>query len=295
MIILACLAIFTISVFAILFTLEQLAKSREENVKDNGRRRYFILREFATGWKRTIRTNKEYPLYTCVQGTIMENGQIPFEIDGMGFIEPSKIYEDADINIAFVGDSTTECALVAPELRYPYLVGRMLQQAKGMTVNSYNAGYSGASSVFILATVLYKILPLKPQAIIWQSNISDIIPLLNGNDWGDVVNGKWEELFWTAYDLSGNLLKRFKYVIRMLFPNLYEIIGSKHNGKETSNVKMQEVSLRELSAKEKDRVREQILSNLKIFVEICRSNFITPVVTTQAILWSGGYRMKENP
>lgn len=289
------IVIIMLGIFVLLCIMELFAAQREENVRNNGRRRYFILREYAVGRNRIIRTNQDYPLYVCVKGTAMENIQIPFFIDQKGFIEPSEIYENADINIAFVGDSTTECALVAPEFRFPYLVGRMLQEAKGVTVNSYNAGYSSASSVFILATVLYKVLPLKPRAIVWQSNISDIIALMNVRDWSDVVRSKSNDIFWTANALTVNILRRAKYVVGILFPNLYSALGErKEKGRQNkTGLEKSKTVPKKINKEEIKKLEELILSNLKIFVEICRSNHILPVVSTQAILWSRGGNASE--
>ena len=47
--------------------------------------------------------------------------------DKDGFIEPSIIHDDADMEIVFLGGSTTECLYVREENRFPYLTGRRLE------------------------------------------------------------------------------------------------------------------------------------------------------------------------
>lgn len=70
--------------------------------------------------------NKYYETFknSDVEGTISH-----FETDSNGFIEPSKIHTVADWDIVFMGDSTVECSFVQPEKRFPYLVGRKIEQA----------------------------------------------------------------------------------------------------------------------------------------------------------------------
>lgn len=289
--ILGYLMLILTTIFIGAFAGEQFLKSRKEiTVADEGRRRFIRLHEYRVGRKKMIRTDRNYQLYTCVEGTRLENKEIVFHIDKKGFIEPSTVYENAEVTLAFVGDSTTECALVQPEFRYPYLIGRMLETDGGATVNSYNAGMSSAPSFAMLTTVLYKVLPLRPQAIVWCSNISDLRILLNYKDWPEVCAKKDEDVFYIEGDLRGSFLKRSKNALRALFPEIYTWLYSKKSRAKMAGENLQpgETVLRKLGEEEKERVKRQILMNLKLFIEICCFHSIVPVVSTQASIWKWG-------
>ena len=55
-------------------------------------------------------------------------------MDADGFMIPSKIHEDPDVTIVFLGGSTTESASMNENVRFPYLVGRSLEARLGRTV-----------------------------------------------------------------------------------------------------------------------------------------------------------------
>ena len=75
-------------------------------------------------------------------GDNVPSGTFRIEADNEGFISPSFVHEDADLTILFLGGSTTECLYVEESLRFPYLVGRLLE-TDGKRVNSINGGRSG--------------------------------------------------------------------------------------------------------------------------------------------------------
>lgn len=289
--------IILLCVFLFLFILEQFAKKRERNIKNKGLQKYLILKEQRIGKKRVICTNTKYIAYPCVKGSVMENKKVVFRTDKDGFIEPGIMYEKADLNIAFVGDSTTECAIVDPDLRYPYLTAKLLQKEKNITVNSYNAGISRASSVDMLTTVVYKLLAVKPGVIVWCTNITDVILLLNYTDWPDIIHSQAQKTFCTETDFSQSIAERAKFIIRILVPNLYDMLYEfrKKAERHTPIKKDSGAGLRKLDHEDIERIKEQISLNLRLFIEICRSYHIVPVISTLAIHWSkgGNYKARE--
>lgn len=277
----------------LLCVLEYIMKKQKQNLNiQEGQCRYFKLEEHRVGKKKVIHTDSNYQFYTCVKGSELENQFIEFNIDRRGFIEPSEIYEKAEINIVFVGDSTTECALVNPEIRYPYLVGRMLEEETGRTVNSYNAGMSSATSFFILISVMCKVLPLKPDMIVWCSNISDLIILLHNKNWIEVSKNIYEN-FYLESDLTKNLVCRIKSAIRILFPNLYTWLYSRKSGRRKIYEIKKKIRNYQISPKEEKRIVDQVLVNLKLFLEICKLYEVIPIVSTQASIWKEGGQMGE--
>ncbi|MEC9369077.1 MAG: SGNH/GDSL hydrolase family protein, partial [Pseudomonadota bacterium] len=96
------------------------------------------------------------------------------EIDSMGFIRPSLVHETPDMEIAFVGGSTTECLYMLPEERFPYVSGRLLEARTGLRINSINAGKSGNNSMHSLIVYLGKIAPLKPRYVLLLNAANDV-------------------------------------------------------------------------------------------------------------------------
>ena len=98
----------------------------------------------------------------------------PLETDRNGFIEPSIIHENADVEIVFVGGSTTETMYVAPQNRFPYVTGRLLEERLGVKVNGINAGKSGNNTMLSLLATIGKILPLRPDYVVLMHNTNDL-------------------------------------------------------------------------------------------------------------------------
>lgn len=122
--------------------------------------------------------NKYYETFknSDVEGTISH-----FETDSNGFIEPSKIHTVADWDIVFMGDSTVECSFVQPEKRFPYLVGRKIEQAMEQKVNSYNAGVSSADTLSLMKVLLMKIFPMEPNMVVLCNTDRELVYLLSQN------------------------------------------------------------------------------------------------------------------
>ena len=96
------------------------------------------------------------------------------DVDADGFIEPATIHADPDLRIVFVGGSTTECLYVTPDLRFPYLAGRLLERELGASVNALNGGKSGNNLMHSLLAVIGKVLPLRPDYLVLMHNVNDL-------------------------------------------------------------------------------------------------------------------------
>ena len=103
--------------------------------------------------------------------------------DANGFILPSRIHDNPDIDIYFVGGSTTECETVKEILRFPYQVGRILEEKTGLKINAFNAGVGGNNSQHSLNILIHKILPLHPDIVVYHHNINDIVQLAYYNSY----------------------------------------------------------------------------------------------------------------
>lgn len=205
----------------------------------------------------------------------LENKPYAFKIDHNGFIFPSTPHQQADIVIAFIGGSTTECMYVDEDKRFPALAGQLLEKTSSKKINSINAGVSGNNSMHSINILLNKILPISPDIAVLMHNINDLSVLLH------------EKTYWNANEHRSLLIdedRSIKALIKQLLPNSYnfafemkrKLLGDGnefessgdhgHNKPKLSNEKM----------------LSMFKANLNTFVEISKAHNITPVLMTQA-------------
>jgi hypothetical protein len=254
------------------------------------------------GIKRYVKLRESRPLYSDVlippQNTMdISDGLVrkgyPFRIDANGFIMPSKIHPDPQLTLAFLGGSTTECAYVDEENRFPYLVGRLLEKKTGLRTDSYNAGKAGNTSLHSLDVLLNKVIPVKPDVAIMLHNVNDLAVLI------------FEKTYWTKNPYRSPLVEikpSFKtamksieesfHIMRDLYiphlsrqlKNFYHyIVGNKFPVDEFKQARGHKIQI------DKNRLVSEFSMNLQTFVDISRARKITPVLMTMA------NRLKDHP
>lgn len=224
-------------------------------------------------------------------------GKIMHRIDADGFIIPSKIHDQPDVKLVFLGGSTTECFNIEEDKRFPYLVGRLLEQKTRLKVNSYNAAMAGNNSLHSLNILLNKAIPLNPHFVLMMHNINDLVILLYEKTYWNKNKYKSPLVEFTP-DLAtvGKYLQESLHVVRgLLFPALYAHFkewkrnflgkgpqrGDAHD--EFEAVRGQRLTV------DRTRILEQYRRNLETFIALCQARQVTPVLMTQAS------RLKENP
>ena len=243
-----------------------------------GATRYVKLRELGPGYADVLEPTD---LGLKLSDGLARKGY-PVRVDDNGFIIPSKIHERPDLTIVFLGGSTTECLYMEEENRFPYVVGRLLEEKTGKKTNSYNGGKAGNNSLHAIDLLINKIIPLKPDVVVFMENINDLSVLLYQKTYWTVGNARspiidkpatlktvgknLEEDFHLLRDLLiPNLAREFRK-ISLRFRNLDEFQGSR--GKQIQideNYLVHEFSL-----------------NLQTLVSICQARNLTPVLMTQA-------------
>lgn len=199
--------------------------------------------------------------------------------DENGFIKPGKIHNNADLTIFFVGGSTTQCGIVDEKNRFPYLAGHILEEKIGLKINSFNSGVPGNHSFHTIDILLNKILPYKPQIVVFMHNANDLDILIPyGTYWN---NNPYKSLI-TYFNDSRNKKKENANTI---FPVLCE---------RTHNIYIKLLKYWKPSYRYSELAGEKILVNqndiisqyrkaLKTFVCICKIWDIEPVLMTQKI------------
>ena len=94
--------------------------------------------------------------------------------DRDGFILPSARHAKPDVEIVFLGGSTTECMFVTPEKRFPNLTALQLEQSLGFKINGINAGRSGNTTMHANALLLAKVLPRRPDFVVLMEAVNDM-------------------------------------------------------------------------------------------------------------------------
>ncbi len=201
--------------------------------------------------------------------------------DSNGFILPSKIHEQADLDLFFIGGSTTECETVKEKLRFPFLTGRILEEQTGLKINSYNAGVGGNNSLHSLNILINKILPLNPDIAVFHHNINDIVYLCYyGSYW--TVDQKNAQTINLDYSNKVNP-KEYSYypVLRQHFNSALNIRVSGEESEESSDrfsgLRGETIQINTKS------IKRQYRNALETFINVCLSWETNPVLMTQVL------------
>ena len=269
-------AVTLLFILVIVFGAEKFLKfnSRRQGIllEVEAERRYVRLKEFRPGTRMLMTMPRNHLPFTDNVFT----KQYRVEIDRNGFIAPSRKYDAPDKVIVFLGGSTTECMFVDQDQRFPYVTGRILEQETGAKINSYNGGMSGSDSLNAIDILINKVIPLKPDVVVFMENINDLSTLLyEGTYWHDgTARSPLETL--KKRPIVGKLLKE------IFIPHLnqaYKNLGKTLSGKEEDEF---------AGARGKTLVIDQakmerdFAANLRTFVCICKAWGIVPVLMTQA-------------
>ena len=179
-----------------------------------------------------------------------------FRTDENGFVKPTKIHENADVNIFFLGGSTTECEYVDEPYRFPYVVGRILEEKTGKKINSYNAGKSGNNSIHSINNLLNKIAPLHPDIVVRMETINDLSTLL------------YEATYWNRNISRSNL--------GCFTKNSVSYRNFKNEWEQSPYPSMI------YDEGHRARIKEEYHKILTLFVAITKAVGATPVLMTQA-------------
>ncbi len=212
-------------------------------VVDNNVGRFIKLREHAPNTVRMERPSRNY--ISHIAPNSVERKYYRVATDQHGFIGPSEIHAQPDIKIVFLGGSTTECLYMEEEQRFPYLVGRQLETALHQKVNTYNGGVSANESLHSLNILLNKVLPMKPQMVVFMHNINDLVVLRS------------QGTYWYPHSLKSHVQNAKTLLTRYEFP-------------ENAHQATEQALIAEFS------------KNLRTFISICRIRDIQPVLMTQA-------------
>ncbi|WP_133511721.1 SGNH/GDSL hydrolase family protein [Candidatus Thiosymbion oneisti] len=208
-----------------------------------------------------------------------------FEIDKDGYIYPSRIHDQPDLTIIFLGGSTTQCLYVDENNRFPYLVGRLLEK-NGKRVNSFNSSRSGNDSMHSNNILLNKGMALSPDVAVMMHNINDLNVLLyEGSYWNRNPSRSLIVVHRPSfYNGMKDIMKAaFPRLINELAELKVRVFGGLNIDNEFSHLRGKQLTMN------KHEILRQFERSLSTFIGISRSHKIMPVLMTQA------NRFKDKP
>jgi len=261
-------------ILAIVYAAEKFLEfnNRRHGIFLEAERRYIRLKEYRPGTRLRLAFPRNHLPYTDNVFT----KQYQFDIDNNGFIVPSRKYDRPDKVIVFLGGSTTECMFVDQDHRFPYLVGNILEQDTGAKINSYNGGMSGNNTLNAIDILINKVIPLKPNVVVYMENINDLSTLLyEGTYWNkNTARSPLETL--KKRKLVGKLLKE------IFIPNLNDAYRklkkslAREDEDEFAGARGKKLAI------DQARLVHEFAKNLQTLVCICKAHEIVPVLMTQA-------------
>ncbi|MCE3255462.1 MAG: hypothetical protein K0R25_956 [Rickettsiaceae bacterium] len=205
---------------------------------------------------RELNPNRDYVRIPDGKFETLEDKKYILRSDKDGMVKPSFIHKNPDLQIFFLGGSTTECETVDEEFRFPYLTGRLLEEKLKAKINSDNAARSGNNSLHSINILINKILPYNPDIVVMMHSINDLTSLFyEGSYWNDN-----------------------KTIAPISCAKKHSDSKKNYDQWEGSNWQQKVVN----DKAEQDKLVKMFKENLKIFINVSRAKNITPVLMTQA-------------
>jgi hypothetical protein len=258
------------------FAAEQYLKFHNHRkgivLSSEGEIRYIRMREYRPGTRLLLNFPKNHLPYTDNVFT----KEYRLDIDKNGFIAPSQRYDHPDKVIVFLGGSTTECMFVDENHRFPYAVGKILEEETGKKINSYNGGMSGNNTLHAIDILINKVMPLHPQVVVFMENINDLSTLL------------YEGTYWKPHTVRSPLetLKKTKQVGKLLKEILFPELNQAYRNLKARLAREPWDEFADARGKkltiDKAQWVHEFAMNLQTLVCICQAHEITPVLMTQA-------------
>ena len=253
--------------------------------------RYYKYRDGLKDYARSIRLKENPPgSQFSISGRKYGKSDTKFIIDSNGYVFPSEIHKNPDIKIFFIGGSTTECAAVDQESRFPYLVGRVLEKSTNFKINSINSGVSGNNSLHSINILINKIIPEKPDIVVFMHNINDVSTLVHtGTYWNDnryrsPIIKHWNNILNYRVCLPNSRIIRnsIPYISLVLLPTLFDSDCQEELIKDEWSESDEPLHT--------DTVQfiDAFRKNINTFISICKINNIEPVLMTQASNFDNG-------
>ena len=206
-----------------------------------------------------------------------KKSQLRTDIDGFILGPKDFTSNDKNVSIIFFGGSTTECAYVEEEKRFPYLVSEKL----GIRV--LNGGVSGNHSMHSLLSMIGKGIPQKPKHVVLMHAVNDLSTLSKTLSYWKAPDSRSLIQTGNAPSHHSSLYKIARAAKNYFVPNTWQM--TRHIFLSTEYLQTDEWAIyRNDKIKSSDIEHiliEQFTASLKSFVHLSRSWNIEPILMTQ--------------
>ncbi len=262
--------------------------------------RFLAMREWRPNTTYTYRAPEAR--YNDAVGPV--DDEYTLEIDANGFIAPSIRHASPDMEIAFLGGSTTECLYVRPEKRFPVLVGDILEDRTKLKINAINAGKSGNHTMHSLLNMIGKVVPRRPRYVVLMNATNDVgwlsghgtywfdkkgIGLVQHRDQGttQILRDVRERTFPRTFRKLGDGFQNLKRQIKIAWAKATRG-ESKTEGQDEAAPVQPSAAQPSPPTKDDLRRREQLRRHyepaLRSFVRVAKAWDIEPVLMTQILV-----------
>jgi len=235
-----------------------------------------------------------YPNPAIVKGL---PGMVNYTTDQFGFRGPRPVALSKDpegLRVIAVGGSTTECKSLDDTQTWPELVYQKLKDdVPGLEV--INAGFSGENSRDHIALVSQRLVPFKPDIILFLVGINDL-ELQMKPDYSPLREDRRslvEESSPSPTSMMKVLVAHYSHVCRLAIFAKRRYIAADERGNPVMDagsewIKMMREKRRRLPVKTVDLTaypKPEYEQNLRSLIGIARANGIEPVFLTQPVIW----------
>ncbi len=222
---------------------------------------------------------------------------IKIKTDKDGFLTNLQPASKDDVDIIFFGGSTTASLYVDEQYRWTALVQNNLSIELERQVNVINSSLSGNNSMHSNLALISKGIERSPKVAVIMNVINDIGLLTKTNSYFDVpasrsiINNK--NLYDNEKENYNNLTYFFKKTLKSIYPNLYGFIRDRILGYNIKISKDEFSNYRQVKIN-KDTVLEEYSKSINLFLSICNTYKIKPVLMTQFNLFNNIEYVRNN-
>lgn len=187
--------------------------------------RTLVLTEYPANEQFSFTPSDKYMLGT----QNLEQKEYIINTDRSGYIIGPKDVEknDKNIDIVFMGGSTTECMLVDEQYRFPYLVSHYLSDLIGDNIVTRNAGVTGRNSMHSNLDFISRIKGDQPKMVVIMHNINDLAQLLYIGSYFDGPASRRILAIDNRTQNHRGLIYTFLFHVKeLVFPNIYQIVSN---------------------------------------------------------------------
>ena len=276
----ATLVILSIFLAFILFEISISLISKNRTVH-NSNDHFISLELFPPNFRKQVIPSNEYLRQT---DSFDNSRNYYIQTDKTGALvnpeDDNTFYNSKNLDILFLGGSTTENMFIREDLRFPALTASILNENKycaPVNCTVLNAGGSGRIIPPSINILLNRYLVPRPKIVILMNNANDLIYLLKGEEYW---SNKRHITKVSRYPLFN--LTTYSRLISFLFPRTYALITNyidKFLYNETK--KTSEMIEKKVTSDLEVQIAEDYKESLNIFINICKTLNIKPILMTQ--------------